>query len=140
MKELENLFDEKGKNLEEILSITLKMREALLSENTDEFLALLEKRGELIESSKRIDEKINSIGVDIDKNMKDLNILKGGVFGKLSEIKRLDDEVKVLAQELLSSLEKKIGDLNFAKNVSQKYTSLYDKVNFNEGFFIDKRE
>lgn len=140
MKELENLFDEKGKNLEEILSVTLKMREALLSENTDEFLALLGKRGELIESSKRIDEKINSIGVDIDKNMKDLNILKEGVFGKLSEIKRLDDEVNILARKLLSSLEKKIEDLNFAKNVSQKYTSLYDKVNFNEGFFIDKRE
>ncbi|MGB9812156.1 MAG: hypothetical protein ACPLRZ_00440 [Thermovenabulum sp.] len=140
MKELENLFDEKGKNLEEILSITLKMREALLSENTDEFLALLEKRGELIESSKRIDEKINSIGVDIDKNMKDLNILKEGVFGKLSEIKKLDDEVNILARKLLSSIEKKIEDLNFAKNVSQKYTALYDKVNFNEGFFIDKRE
>jgi hypothetical protein len=134
---MEVLFSEKIKNLEEILAITLKMKEAVIAGDTSALLELVEKRRELIEISGKIDEKIKREFAGMDK---DAESFKKSIKEKLLEIKMHDEEVGKLAKKLYSDIEEKIVDLNFAKKVTQRYTDPFGKANFGEGFFIDRRE
>ncbi|KXG78773.1 hypothetical protein AN618_01110 [Fervidicola ferrireducens] len=134
---MEVLFSEKIKNLEEILAITLKMKEAVIAEDTSALLELVEKRRQLIEISEKIDEKIKREFAGMDEGIESF---KRSIREKLLEIKMHDEEVVKLAKKLYTDIERKINDLNFAKKVTQRYTDPFSKANFGEGFFIDKRE
>lgn len=134
---MEVLFSEKIKNLEEILTITLKIKEAVIAGDTSALLELVEKRRQLIEISGKIDEKIKREFAGMDR---DVESFKKSIKEKLLEIKMHDEEVGKLAKKLYSGIEEKIVDLNFAKKVTQRYTDPFGKANFGEGFFIDRRE
>lgn len=134
---MEVLFSEKIKNLEEILAITLKMKEAVIAEDTSALLELVEKRRQLIEISGKIDEKIKREFAGMDEGIEGF---KRSIREKLLEIKMHDEEVVKLAKKLYTDIERKINDLNFAKKVTQRYTDPFSKANFGEGFFIDRRE
>ncbi|KYO64099.1 hypothetical protein [Thermovenabulum gondwanense] len=138
MEELMNLLQQKKENLEEISSVTSKMKNALLFENVEEFILLLDKRQGLMDISADIDEKISKKGLNALEDEK-INIMKKEIYEKVNEIIKTDKEVLNLAKIFLNNIEKKIEDLNLARNVSRKYNSLYDKVN-DEGIFIDKKE
>jgi len=139
MEELMNLLQQKKENLEEISSVTSKMKNALLFENVEEFILLLDKRQGLMDISADIDEKISKKGLNASGDEK-INIMKKEIYEKVNEIIKTDKEVLNLAKIFLNNIEKKIEDLNLARNVSRKYNSLYDKVNYDEGIFIDKKE
>lgn len=139
MEELMNLLQQKKENLEEISAVTLKMKDALLFENVEEFILLLDKRQGLMDISADIDEKISKKGLNALGDEK-ISIMKKEIYEKVNEIIKTDKEVLNLAKIFLNNIEKKIEDLNLARNVSRKYNSLYDKVNYDEGIFIDKKE
>ncbi|SHM36573.1 hypothetical protein SAMN05660826_00871 [Caldanaerovirga acetigignens] len=134
---MEVMFNEKIKNLEKILAITLKMKEAVIAEDTSSLLELVEKRRQLIDISEKIDEKIKREFADMDEG---IERFKRSIREKLFEIKMHDEEVVKLVKKLYSDIEGKIVDLNFAKKVTQQYTDPFGKANFGEGFFIDRRE
>lgn len=139
MEELMNLLQQKKENLEDISAVTSKMKNALLLENVEEFILLLDKRQRLMDISADIDEKISKKGLNALEDEK-INIMKKEIYEKVNEIIKTDKEVLNLAKIFLNNIEKKIEDLNLARNVSRKYNSLYDKVNYDEGIFIDKKE
>jgi len=130
-------FSEKIKNLDEILALTLKMKEALRAEDVSALLELAEKRRQLMERSEKLDAKIKEEWTGMGEGVESF---KQEVREKLLEIKKHDEEAARLARKLYSDIEGRIADLNFARKVTRQYDDPFGAANYGGGFFIDRRE